>query len=290
MGEWKVQWMDKWMADTYILDEQLNGCRDEWNRLDEWMFEWNHRCHNAVQTCTARLCFPSATIAILSSKKQTLKRQTQIWLSNCLCERIPVSLPGCCRAMSMDHVKVVFDGACVCPALSRSLVLRCLSVSPFCFPCSHCEPCSERRKRLYVQDPLTCKCSCKFTQLQCKSRQLELNERTCRFVYELSLRATCVDLIVLSSGLCMLFICVSSPFSLRMSGLCVHVYDDVACVLRTHTVSYFIVDIFAWCQNLVHCCPALITALYISKQEHWWCTLWCQDIWCWPHKWFTQYI
>ncbi|XP_067256006.1 vascular endothelial growth factor A-A isoform X1 [Chanodichthys erythropterus] len=45
---------------------------------------------------------------------------------------------------------------------------------------NHCEPCSERRKRLYVQDPLTCKCSCKFTQLQCKSRQLELNERTCR--------------------------------------------------------------------------------------------------------------
>ncbi|XP_063055695.1 vascular endothelial growth factor A-A isoform X2 [Engraulis encrasicolus] len=45
---------------------------------------------------------------------------------------------------------------------------------------NHCEPCSERRKRLYVQDPVTCKCSCKFTQLQCKSRQLELNERTCR--------------------------------------------------------------------------------------------------------------
>ncbi|XP_017576134.1 vascular endothelial growth factor A-A isoform X1 [Pygocentrus nattereri] len=45
---------------------------------------------------------------------------------------------------------------------------------------NRCEPCSERRKRLYVQDPLTCKCSCKFTQLQCKSRQLELNERTCR--------------------------------------------------------------------------------------------------------------
>uniref|UniRef100_A0A671SCQ0 Vascular endothelial growth factor A-A n=1 Tax=Sinocyclocheilus anshuiensis TaxID=1608454 RepID=A0A671SCQ0_9TELE len=56
----------------------------------------------------------------------------------------------------------------------------------------HCEPCSERRKRLYVQDPLTCTCSCKFTQLQCKSRQLELNERTCRFVYELSPRATCI--------------------------------------------------------------------------------------------------
>ncbi|XP_041962908.1 vascular endothelial growth factor A-A isoform X2 [Alosa pseudoharengus] len=45
---------------------------------------------------------------------------------------------------------------------------------------NHCGPCSERRKRLYVQDPITCKCSCKFTQLQCKSRQLELNERTCR--------------------------------------------------------------------------------------------------------------
>ncbi|KAM3614188.1 uncharacterized protein V6R79_011215 [Siganus canaliculatus] len=44
----------------------------------------------------------------------------------------------------------------------------------------HCVPCSERRKRLFVQDPLTCKCSCKFTQLDCKSRQLELNKRTCR--------------------------------------------------------------------------------------------------------------
>ncbi|CAJ1061509.1 vascular endothelial growth factor A-A isoform X1 [Xyrichtys novacula] len=44
----------------------------------------------------------------------------------------------------------------------------------------HCVPCSERRKRLFVQDPLTCKCSCKFTQLDCKSRQLELNERSCR--------------------------------------------------------------------------------------------------------------
>ncbi|XP_053737669.1 vascular endothelial growth factor A-A [Synchiropus splendidus] len=43
-----------------------------------------------------------------------------------------------------------------------------------------CAPCSERRKRLFVQDPLTCKCSCKFTQLNCKSRQLELNEGTCR--------------------------------------------------------------------------------------------------------------
>ncbi|XP_054833445.1 vascular endothelial growth factor A isoform X2 [Eublepharis macularius] len=45
---------------------------------------------------------------------------------------------------------------------------------------NHCEPCSERRKHLFVQDPQTCKCSCKFTDSRCKSRQLELNERTCR--------------------------------------------------------------------------------------------------------------
>lgn len=45
---------------------------------------------------------------------------------------------------------------------------------------NHCEPCSERRKHLYKQDPQTCKCSCKFTDSRCKSRQLELNERTCR--------------------------------------------------------------------------------------------------------------
>ncbi|XP_035251791.1 vascular endothelial growth factor A-A isoform X1 [Anguilla rostrata] len=44
----------------------------------------------------------------------------------------------------------------------------------------HCEPCSERRRRIYVQDPFTCKCSCKYSQLYCKSRQLELNQRTCR--------------------------------------------------------------------------------------------------------------
>uniref|UniRef100_H3ALC7 Vascular endothelial growth factor A n=1 Tax=Latimeria chalumnae TaxID=7897 RepID=H3ALC7_LATCH len=45
-----------------------------------------------------------------------------------------------------------------------------------------CKPCSERRKHLFVQDPQTCKCSCKFTHLRCKSRQLELNEHSCRFV------------------------------------------------------------------------------------------------------------
>uniref|UniRef100_A0A8D0BEY7 Vascular endothelial growth factor A n=1 Tax=Salvator merianae TaxID=96440 RepID=A0A8D0BEY7_SALMN len=47
-------------------------------------------------------------------------------------------------------------------------------------PENHCEPCPERRKHLYKQDPQTCKCSCKFTDSRCKSKQLELNERTCR--------------------------------------------------------------------------------------------------------------
>uniref|UniRef100_A0A8C2RU80 Vascular endothelial growth factor A n=1 Tax=Capra hircus TaxID=9925 RepID=A0A8C2RU80_CAPHI len=42
-----------------------------------------------------------------------------------------------------------------------------------------CGPCSERRKHLFVQDPQTCKCSCKNTDSRCKARQLELNERTC---------------------------------------------------------------------------------------------------------------
>ncbi|CAH2256459.1 vascular endothelial growth factor A isoform X3 [Pelobates cultripes] len=45
---------------------------------------------------------------------------------------------------------------------------------------NHCEPCKERRKHMFVQDPLTCKCSCKYTDSRCKTRQLELNERTCR--------------------------------------------------------------------------------------------------------------
>ncbi|XP_075060570.1 vascular endothelial growth factor A, long form isoform X2 [Mixophyes fleayi] len=45
-----------------------------------------------------------------------------------------------------------------------------------------CEPCTdtERRKHLFIQDPQTCKCSCKNTDSHCKKRQLELNERTCR--------------------------------------------------------------------------------------------------------------
>ncbi|XP_072356306.1 vascular endothelial growth factor Ab isoform X3 [Scyliorhinus torazame] len=45
---------------------------------------------------------------------------------------------------------------------------------------SHCAPCSEKRKHLFIQDPQSCKCSCKFTHLRCKSKRLELNERSCR--------------------------------------------------------------------------------------------------------------
>ncbi|NP_001315526.1 vascular endothelial growth factor Ab isoform 1 precursor [Danio rerio] len=47
-----------------------------------------------------------------------------------------------------------------------------------CEPC--CSTCSERRRRLFVQDPETCQCSCKHSEADCRSRQLELNERTCR--------------------------------------------------------------------------------------------------------------
>ncbi|XP_037305519.1 vascular endothelial growth factor Ab isoform X1 [Pungitius pungitius] len=47
-----------------------------------------------------------------------------------------------------------------------------------CEPC--CDHCSEKRKRLFVQDPATCRCSCKHTDAICKGRQLELNERTCK--------------------------------------------------------------------------------------------------------------
>ncbi|XP_027007327.1 vascular endothelial growth factor Ab isoform X4 [Tachysurus fulvidraco] len=47
-----------------------------------------------------------------------------------------------------------------------------------CKPC--CSTCSERKKRLYVQDPETCQCTCKHSEADCKQKQLELNERTCR--------------------------------------------------------------------------------------------------------------
>uniref|UniRef100_A0A8C2GWR6 Vascular endothelial growth factor Ab n=1 Tax=Cyprinus carpio TaxID=7962 RepID=A0A8C2GWR6_CYPCA len=47
-----------------------------------------------------------------------------------------------------------------------------------CEPC--CSRCSERRRKLFVQDTETCQCSCKNSEAYCRSRQLELNERTCR--------------------------------------------------------------------------------------------------------------
>uniref|UniRef100_A0A8C1NX39 Vascular endothelial growth factor A-A-like n=1 Tax=Cyprinus carpio TaxID=7962 RepID=A0A8C1NX39_CYPCA len=54
-----------------------------------------------------------------------------------------------------------------------------------CEPC--CSRCSERRRKLFVQDPETCQCSCKNSEANCRSRQLELNERTCRCVWESTL-------------------------------------------------------------------------------------------------------
>lgn len=47
-----------------------------------------------------------------------------------------------------------------------------------CEPC--CDGCLARRKRLFIQNPLTCQCSCRNSDADCKARQLELNERTCR--------------------------------------------------------------------------------------------------------------
>ncbi|KAM9468159.1 vascular endothelial growth factor Ab isoform 4-T4 [Clarias gariepinus] len=47
-----------------------------------------------------------------------------------------------------------------------------------CKPC--CSTCSERRRRLFIQDPETCQCTCKHSEADCKQRQLELNERTCK--------------------------------------------------------------------------------------------------------------
>ncbi|XP_072218127.1 vascular endothelial growth factor Ab isoform X1 [Leuresthes tenuis] len=47
-----------------------------------------------------------------------------------------------------------------------------------CEPC--CDHCKEKRKSLFVQDPATCRCTCKHTDEYCKKRQLELNERTCK--------------------------------------------------------------------------------------------------------------
>lgn len=50
--------------------------------------------------------------------------------------------------------------------------------NPVCEPC--CSGCSERRRRLFVQNQQTCQCSCKNTEADCWAKRLELNERTCR--------------------------------------------------------------------------------------------------------------
>lgn len=69
----------------------------------------------------------------------------------------------------------------------KSFLLFYFSSCPFpvsvlsihCKPC--CSTCSERKKRLYIQDPETCQCTCKHSEADCKQKQLELNERTCRW-------------------------------------------------------------------------------------------------------------
>ncbi|KAL0967531.1 hypothetical protein UPYG_G00253450 [Umbra pygmaea] len=47
-------------------------------------------------------------------------------------------------------------------------------------PPTECLPCHKRKKRLYIQDPLTCQCSCRHSEADCKARNMELNEGTCK--------------------------------------------------------------------------------------------------------------
>uniref|UniRef100_A0A8B9G8E2 Vascular endothelial growth factor A n=1 Tax=Amazona collaria TaxID=241587 RepID=A0A8B9G8E2_9PSIT len=93
---------------------------------------------------------------------------------------------GCCgdeglECVPVDVYNVTMEIMRIKPHQSQHIAHMSFLQHSKC-DCSHCEPCSERRKHLFVQDPQTCKCSCKFTDSRCKSRQLELNERTCRFV------------------------------------------------------------------------------------------------------------
>ncbi|XP_062850746.1 vascular endothelial growth factor Ab isoform X4 [Trichomycterus rosablanca] len=65
-----------------------------------------------------------------------------------------------------------------CECRIKKNIIQEKTENTHCKPC--CSTCSERRKRLFVQDPETCQCSCKHTEADCKLKQLELNERTCR--------------------------------------------------------------------------------------------------------------
>ncbi len=56
---------------------------------------------------------------------------------------------------------------------------------------------------MFVQDPETCQCSCKHSEADCRFRQLELNERTCKWVCES--RLSCVPTHV-SARLAFLFL------------------------------------------------------------------------------------
>ncbi|XP_028808930.1 vascular endothelial growth factor Ab isoform X5 [Denticeps clupeoides] len=66
----------------------------------------------------------------------------------------------------------------MCACREKKAVKEVTSENPTCEPC--CSSCTDRRRRLFVQDPQTCKCFCKHSESDCRARSLELNERTCK--------------------------------------------------------------------------------------------------------------
>nr|UZH24402.1 TLR23g [Mugilogobius chulae] len=90
---------------------------------------------------------------------------------------------GCCQDEAMECVPTQTHNVTLEVMRSRPLVsqhtLQLRFTEHSRCECSQCAPCSERRKRLFIQDPLTCSCSCKYSHLDCTARKLELNERTC---------------------------------------------------------------------------------------------------------------
>ncbi|KAK0149486.1 Vascular endothelial growth factor A-A [Merluccius polli] len=166
----------KYIPDCVVLKRCSGYCNDE--------------AMECVPTRTRNV-----TMLVLQTREQVSQHQAQISFvehEECECRQKPEVKTkkekgkGQKRKKQRDTAGIaeasVSSAGCLGQSAVSLLVVGLLSKELFC----HCEPCSQRRKRLFVQDPLTCKCSCKFTQLDCKSRQLELNERTCRFVYDTS--------------------------------------------------------------------------------------------------------
>ncbi|XP_038132447.1 vascular endothelial growth factor Ab isoform X2 [Cyprinodon tularosa] len=120
-------------------------------------------------------CFPTETrnVTMEIKRSKPLRQQNDVFMSftehsACECrvkpefrekkEKKPRTGKGLKRKRKKNRDKTIHDAVCE--------------------PC--CDNCSERRKRLFVQDPSTCRCSCKHTVEYCKERQLELNEKTCK--------------------------------------------------------------------------------------------------------------